>query len=296
MLKTVFPYRQTTKLLSTVMLLAVLNTQSPQGLQPAENCEFGANTIFTINGISMNASPVENGDYELTYTFTAHEVQSYVVIVNGEESQKHEEGDTVDISTPASDFYKWTAEVVYETTETIIGENDNTETKTVTHRNPISIFADGGEYKAKTSFVMPKLADGSRLELTANKAHGIIAYDKQTMTADIVADKAYNGKTVIVAAYSDGKLVSVEYVNKNLTEGFNAATAPEAFSITGADTIKVMVWENFDNMKPLFKDFEKQITGDGNKMKNKTRGTISLCLRNNLRIVRSVVYNTEFSI
>lgn len=231
-------------------------------VKPAENCEFAANTIFTINGISMNASPAENGEYELTYTFTAEEVQSYDVIVNGGTSQKYKEGDTVNISTSASDFYKWTAEVVYETTETIIGENDNTETKTVTHRNPISIFADGGEYKAETSFVMPKLADGRRLELTANKAHGIIAYDKQTMTADIVADKAYNGKTVIFAAYSDGKLVSVEYVNKNLTEGFNAVTAPKAFSITGADTIKVMVWENFENIIPLFEDFEKQITGD----------------------------------
>lgn len=229
---------------------------------PDENCEFGANTIFTINGIAMNATPAENGEYELTYTFTAEEVQSYEVIVNGGTSQKYKEGDTVNISTSASDFYKWTAEVVYETTETIIGENDNTETKTVTHRNPISIFADGGEYKAETSFVMPKLADGRRLELTANKAHGIIAYDKQTMTADIVADKAYNGKTVIFTAYSDGKLVSVEYVNKNLTEGFNAVTAPEAFSITGADTIKVMVWTDFENIIPLFEDFEKQITGD----------------------------------
>ena len=229
---------------------------------PAENYEFAANTIFTINDIGMNASPAENGEYELTYTFTAENAKSYDVIVNGGASQKYEEGDTVDISTPSSGFYKWTAEVVCETTETIIGENDNTETKTVTHRNPVNIFTDGNEYKAKTSFVMPKLADGRRLELTANKAHGIIAYDKQTMTADIVADKAYNGKTVIFAAYSDGKLVSVEYVNKNLTEGFNAVTAPEAFSITGADTIKVMVWENFDNMKPLFKDFKKQITGD----------------------------------
>lgn len=231
-------------------------------VKPAENCEFAADTIFTINGISMNASPAENGEYELSYTFTAQDVQSYDVIVDSGTSQQYTEGDTVNISTSPSDFYKWTAEVVYETTETIIGENDNTETKTVTHRNPISIFADGGEYKAETSFVMPKLADGSRLELTANKAHGIIAYDKQTMTADIVADKAYNGKTVIFAAYSDGKLVSVEYVNKNLTEGFNAVTAPEAFSITGADTIKVMVWTDFENIIPLFEDFEKQITGD----------------------------------
>ena len=213
----------------------------------------------------MNASPAENGEYELTYTFTAHEVQFYDVIVKGGESQKHKDGDTVNISTSASDFYKWTAEVVYKTKETVIGDNNEQKEITVTHRNPVNIFADGDEYKARTSFVMPKLADGRWLELTANNAHGIIAYDKQTMTADIVADKAYNGKTVIFAAYSGGKLVSVEYVNKNLTEGFSAVTAPEAFSITGADTIKVMVWENFDNMKPLFEDFEKQITGDNVK-------------------------------
>ncbi len=229
---------------------------------PDENCEFASNAIFTINGIAMNANPAENGEYELTYTFTAEEVQSYDVIVNGGTSQKYKEGETVSISTTANDFYKWTAEVVYETEKEIVDENGNTKTETVTHRNPVNIFADGDEYKAETSFVMPKLADGRRLELTANKAHGIIAYDKQTMTADIVADNAYNGKTVIFAAYSGGKLVSVEYVNKNLTEGFNAVTAPKAFSITGADTIKVMVWENFGNMKPLFEDFEKQITGD----------------------------------
>ena len=226
---------------------------------PAENCEFGANTIFTINGISMNASPAENGEYELTYTFTAEEVQSYDVIVNKGESQKYKEGETVNISTSPSDFYKWTAEVVYETTEEVVDENGNTKTETVIYKNPISIFESGGEYKAETSFVMPKLADGSRLELTANKAHGIIAYDKQTMTADIVADKAYNGKTVIFAAYSDGKLVSVEYVNKNLTEGFNAITAPEAFSITGADTIKVMVWTDFENIIPLFEAYEESV-------------------------------------
>lgn len=228
---------------------------------PAENCEFGANTIFTINGIAMNATPAENGEYELTYTFTAEEVQSYEVIVNGVASQKYE-GDTVDIRTPSSDFYKWTAEVVYETEKEIVDENGNTKTETVTYKNPINVFENDDEYKAQTSFVMPKLADGRRLELTANKAHGIIAYDKQTMTADIVADIAYNGKTVIFAAYSGGKLVSVEYVNKNLTEGFNAVTAPKTFIADGADNIKVMVWDGFDNMKPLFEDFEKQITGD----------------------------------
>lgn len=228
---------------------------------PAENCEFAANTIFTINGISMNASPAENGEYELTYTFTAEEVQSYEVIVNGVKSE-HNEGDTVKISTPSSDFYKWTAEVVYETEKEIVDENGNTKTETVTYKNPINVFENDDEYKAKTSFVMPKLADGRWLELTANNDHGIIAYDKQTMTADIVADKAYKGIKIIFAAYSNGELALVKWIDADLAEGFNAVTAPEAFSITGADTIKVMVWTGFENIIPLFEDFEKQITGD----------------------------------
>ena len=232
---------------------------------PAENCEFGANTIFKINGISMNASPAENGEYELTYTFTAHEVQSYVVIVNGGESQAYNEGNSVEISTSADGFYKWTAETVYKTTETVIGDNNEQKEITVTHRNPVNIFADGDEYKAKTSFVMPKLADGSRLEITANNAHGIIAYDKQIMTADIVADKAYKGIKIIFAAYSNGELALVKWVDADLAEGLNTVTAPEAFSITGADTIKVMVWTDFENIIPLFEDFEKQITGDETK-------------------------------
>ena len=227
---------------------------------PAENCEFAANTIFTINGISMNASPAENGEYELTYTFTAHEVQSYDVIVNGGESQAHNEGERVEISTSADGFYKWTAETVYETTETVIGDNDEQKEITVTHRKPVNIFADGDEYKAKTSFVMPKLADGSRLEITAEYVG--INYNEKTKSATIISDKDYTGIKIIFAAYSNGELALVKWVDADLAEGFNAVTAPEAFSITGVDTIKVMVWENFDNMKPLFEDFEKQITGD----------------------------------
>ena len=229
-------------------------------IAPAKNCEFGANTIFTINGISMNATPAENGEYELTYTFTAHEVQPYDVIVNNGESQKHKEGGTVNISTSASDFYKWTAEFVYETTETIIGENDNTETKTVTHRNPVNIFTDGNEYKAETSFVMPKLADGRRLEITAEYVG--ISYDMQTGTATVMSDNEYTGVKVIFASYLGDRLVSAQSEDVNLKAGSNTVTAPEAFSITGADNIKVMVWDGFDSIKPLFEDFEKQITGD----------------------------------
>lgn len=222
---------------------------------PAENYEFAANTVFKINGIAMNASPAENGEYELTYTFTAQDAQSYDVIVNGGASQKYKEGDAVSISTSASDFYKWTAEVVYETTETVIDETDSTKTKevVVTHRNPINIFADGNEYKAEASFVMPKLADGSRLEIEAEYVG--INYNEKTKCAEIISDKDYTGIKIIFAAYSNGELALVKSVDADLAEGFNTVTAPEDFSTDGADTIKVMVWENFDDIKPLFEAY-----------------------------------------
>lgn len=227
---------------------------------PADYCEFAANTIFTINGIAMNATPAENGEYELTYTFTAEKVQSYDVIVNNGESQKYKEGDTVNISTSPSDFYKWTAETVYEATETVEKEDGSTEAVPVTYRNPVNIFEYGDELKAETSFIMPKLADGRRLEITAEYVG--ISYDMQTGTATVMSDNEYTGVKVIFASYLGDRLVSAQSEDVNLKAGSNTVTAPESFTTAGADTIKVMVWENFDNMKPLFKDFEKQITGD----------------------------------
>ena len=107
---------------------------------------------------------------------------------------------------------------------------------------------------------MPKLADGSRLEITAEYVG--INYNEKTKCATIISDKDYTGIKIIFAAYSNGELALVKWVDANLAEGFNTVTAPETFIADGADNIKVMVWENFDNMKPLFEDFEKQITGD----------------------------------
>ena len=228
-------------------------------VKPAENCEFAANTIFTINGISMNASPAENGEYELTYTFTAHEVQSYDVIVNGGESQAYN-GERVEISTSADGFYKWTAETVYETTETVIGDNNEQKEITVTHRNPVNILTDGNEYKAETSFVMPKLADGRRLEITAEYVG--ISYDMQTGTATVMSDNEYTGVKVIFASYLGDRFVSAQSEDVNLKARSNTVTAPESFTTAGTDNIKVMVWDGFDSIKPLFEDFEKQITGD----------------------------------
>lgn len=206
---------------------------------PADYCEFAANTIFTINGIAMNATPAENGEYKLTYTFMAEKVQSYDVIVNNGESQKYKEGDTVNISTSPSDFYKWTAETVYEATETVEKEDGSTEAVPVTYRNPVNIFEYGDELKAETSFIMPKLADGRRLEITAEYVG--ISYDMQTGTATVMSDNEYTGVKVIFASYLGDRLVSAQSEDVNLKAGSNTVTAPESFTTAGADTIKVMV-------------------------------------------------------
>ncbi|MGN1116056.1 MAG: Ig-like domain-containing protein, partial [Candidatus Ornithomonoglobus sp.] len=220
---------------------------------PTENCHFAADAICTIDGIIMNAVLTENGEYELTYTFTAQDAKSYDVVVNNEESQNYKEGDTVNISASSSGFYKWTAEVLCETTEIVIDETDNTKTKevVVTHRNPVNIFENGNEYEAETSFVMPRLTDGSRLEITAERVG--VNYNKETNCAAIISDKDYTGTKIIFAAYSNGRCALVKWVDTDLAEGDNTVTAPEAFSADSADTIKVMVWDNFDGIKPLFK-------------------------------------------
>jgi len=78
-----------------------------------------------------------------------------------------------------------------------------------------------------------------------------ITFDKTTNTATIKSEKEYKGAIVFFATYNNGKLVSLKKVDKDLIVGENTAT-PEDFSIDGADTVKVMVWESSSNIKPLF--------------------------------------------
>ena len=78
-----------------------------------------------------------------------------------------------------------------------------------------------------------------------------IIFDRATNTATIKSEKEYKGAVVFFATYNNGKLVSLKKVDKDLIVGENTAT-PEDFSLDGADTVKVMVWESSSNIKPLF--------------------------------------------
>lgn len=256
--------------------------------------EFSKNTQFTINGNAMDIISVTKSDssygdiYELSYTFTAEETKEYDVVVNGTSIGQKQNGDTVSISTDnTTNFYNWTAEAVYDTIEDVVDEKGNVTGKTtVTHRNDVSLFDNGDEYKANTSFTMPQLIDdNAKLVITANYAHGITDYNPQTKTAEIVSDKSYQDATVIFASYCQGKLISVQSVNNtnlasginsitapafvtsvvepinkdDLNEGDNSETAPEKFRTINADTVKVMVWNNLNNMTPLFESLEKPL-------------------------------------
>ena len=104
---------------------------------------------------------------------------------------------------------------------------------------------------------MPKLADGRRLEITAEYVG--ISYDMQTGTATVMSDNEYTGVKVIFASYLGDRFLSAQSEDVNLKAGSNTVTAPESFTTAGADNIKVMVWDGFDSIKPLFEAYEESV-------------------------------------
>ena len=230
------------------------------------------NTVFTINDNAMEViGKTENEDsdksevYEVAYTFVADPMKIYTVITNGTNGTttiQRSNGMTVELYTDSTDFYKWTAEAVYATTETVTeGEGENAVTKEikVEHRHHINPFEDGKEYLAETKFTMPLLVDDSaRLEVTANYAHGITSYDRDTKNANIVSDKAYDGIKVIFAAYDKSdRLVSVGIADADLAKGENIVTAPEDFKVDDGEILKIAVWNNMEDLMPIFGAFEQ---------------------------------------
>ncbi len=93
----------------------------------------------------------------------------------------------------------------------------------------------------------------------AEKPDKYISYDKSTKTVTITSNVAHSNAEVFVAAYSGGKLVSLKSQTKNIANG--NTTVPFAdFDTTGADTVKVMVWQSATNLKPLFNVLVTPIT------------------------------------
>ena len=84
-----------------------------------------------------------------------------------------------------------------------------------------------------------------------------VTYDNDAKTASIVSDMTINAN-VIFAAYSEGRLVSIKVINKDLSEGNNTCIA-EGFDTSSADSVKVMVWQNLENITPLSDSYSADI-------------------------------------
>ena len=77
--------------------------------------------------------------------------------------------------------------------------------------------------------------------------------------AYITADKEYTNPVVVFAAYNGDELVCVSFKYNDLDAGINVIKIPDDFSVKNANTVKVMVWDGFDSIKPLFETYERTI-------------------------------------
>ena len=84
-----------------------------------------------------------------------------------------------------------------------------------------------------------------------------IELDMANGKAYITADKEYTNPVVLFAAYNGDELVCVSFKYKDLDAGINEINIPDDFSVENANTVKVMVWDGFGSIKPLFETYEK---------------------------------------
>lgn len=236
------------------------------------------NTVFTIKGsvqagidntmqiIGKSENPTSGRSevYEVSYTFVAQELKNYLLLVNGYKSGRCENGAAVGVTLKNTvGFDHWTAEAVYTTTETVTeGEGEEATTKeiTVEHRYPVNPFQNGAEYNTTVRFAMPLLVDDNAwLELTAHYVFGAYSYDAKTRQANIVADKEYSGARVVFACYDElnGRLFSTASTSVDLVKGSNTVTAPEDFEVRDRGKVKIMVWNGYGSITPLFDTFEE---------------------------------------
>ena len=78
-----------------------------------------------------------------------------------------------------------------------------------------------------------------------------VTYDVTTKTVTITSETNHSNANVYIAAYSNGKLISVKSQLKDIAIG-DTPVIFSNFDSTGADTVKVMVWESAPNINPLF--------------------------------------------
>lgn len=84
-----------------------------------------------------------------------------------------------------------------------------------------------------------------------------IELDMANGKAYITADKEYTNPVVLFAAYNDDEFVCVSFIYKDLDAGINEINIPDDFSVENANTVKVMVWNNLEDIVTLFEAYEK---------------------------------------
>ncbi len=85
-----------------------------------------------------------------------------------------------------------------------------------------------------------------------NANNNDIAYDDTTKTVTINSTEAYSNASVMIVLYNEsGKFLGLEYQPASINQGTTAVTF-EAFDSSGADSLKIIVWENADSLRPLF--------------------------------------------
>lgn len=127
-----------------------------------------------------------------------------------------------------------------------------------------------GSFSADESFEIPESAVGKKIvfELTpidvqnnvgkpvlieANEPAddwGVLYFDRITKTA-----RAYSSfdtsANVVFASYKSGRLTGIEVQNVNLTANVKSEATINTLDISGADTVKVMLWNAIDGLKPI---------------------------------------------
>ena len=78
-----------------------------------------------------------------------------------------------------------------------------------------------------------------------------VMYDTEAKIVTIHSNQVYPNSQIFIAAYCNEKPISLKSQTKDIVSGDNTVTFSD-FDSTGADTIKVFVWESATNLKPLF--------------------------------------------
>lgn len=86
-------------------------------------------------------------------------------------------------------------------------------------------------------------------------------YDETAEQATIYTSNAINGIIIFASYDTNDKLIDCAFINcagdTKITAGINKYDAPDDFNTTGAQKVKVMLWENSTALKPLCAPLEK---------------------------------------